>query len=35
MVAREAGFTDQAHLVREFRALLGETPGAFAARAGR
>lgn len=28
-LALEAGFSDQAHLVNEFRALLGCTPGAF------
>ena len=32
--AADAGYVDQAHLTRECRALLGETPGAFAARAG-
>ncbi|HWH41062.1 MAG TPA: helix-turn-helix domain-containing protein [Usitatibacter sp.] len=30
-LAYEAGFADQAHLVREFRALAGLTPGDFAA----
>ncbi|WP_417515338.1 helix-turn-helix domain-containing protein [Minwuia sp.] len=28
-IAHEAGYADQAHLVREFRALSGETPTAF------
>jgi AraC-like DNA-binding protein len=28
-VAAEAGFHDQSHLTRHFRALLGTTPGAF------
>jgi AraC-like DNA-binding protein len=31
-VAHRAGFADQAHLTREVRALLGETPSAWAAR---
>jgi len=31
-VAARAGFTDQAHMIREFRGLLGETPGRWAAR---
>ena len=30
-VAAEVGFVDQAHLTRRFRALLGTTPGRFAA----
>ena len=30
--AAEAGYADQSHLVREFRALLGETPTEFLAR---
>ena len=29
-LARELGFSDQAHLVREFRAALGQTPAAYA-----
>lgn len=29
-VARELGFADQAHLVRDFRSALGETPAAYA-----
>ncbi|MFK2904456.1 AraC family transcriptional regulator [Dyella ginsengisoli] len=33
-VAADGGFTDQAHLVREFRAFSGLTPGAFMARRG-
>lgn len=31
-VARELGFSDQAHLVREFHAAIGETPEAYARR---
>lgn len=31
-VAGELGFSDQAHLVREFRAAIGETPEAYARR---
>ncbi|MFC5065994.1 helix-turn-helix domain-containing protein [Actinomycetospora atypica] len=31
-VAAELGFADQAHLVREFTALVGESPTAYAAR---
>lgn len=31
-VAARTGFADQAHLVREFHDLLGETPGAFIRR---
>ncbi len=34
-IAARHGYADQAHLVREFRRLLGITPGAFAAHAGR
>lgn len=33
-VAAEAGFHDQAHLVNEFRALCGLTPGQYAAERG-
>ena len=33
-VAMEAGFYDQSHLTRDFVALAGMTPGAYAARAG-
>ncbi|HET6432515.1 helix-turn-helix domain-containing protein [Dyella sp.] len=33
-VAADGGFTDQAHLVREFRAFSGLTPTAFMARRG-
>jgi AraC-like DNA-binding protein len=32
-IAAATGFADQPHLVRDFRALLGESPGAFLARA--
>ena len=32
-VAYAAGYADQAHLTRELRALLGETPSAWQARA--
>jgi len=28
-VVEACGFYDQAHLIREFRALVGTTPGAF------
>jgi transcriptional regulator GlxA family with amidase domain len=28
-VAAAAGFHDQSHLTRQFRALLGTTPGAY------
>lgn len=31
-IAAELGYSDQAHLVREFRAALGVTPAAYAAR---
>jgi AraC-like DNA-binding protein len=31
-VAQASGFADQSHLTREMQALLGETPGAWAAR---
>ncbi|MAC27483.1 MAG: hypothetical protein CMH59_13550 [Myxococcales bacterium] len=31
-MAAEAGYADQAHLIREFRALTGMTPTAYAAR---
>ena len=30
--AHELGYTDQAHLTRDFRAATGLTPGRFAAR---
>ncbi|MGD2071378.1 MAG: helix-turn-helix transcriptional regulator [Gemmatimonadota bacterium] len=33
-VAMASGYADQPHLIREFRRLLGETPGAWQARAG-
>jgi AraC-like DNA-binding protein len=32
-IAADCGFSDQPHLVREFRALLGESPSTFVARA--
>ncbi|HZS61581.1 MAG TPA: helix-turn-helix domain-containing protein [Gemmatimonadaceae bacterium] len=32
-IAANAGFTDQAHLIREFQSLLGETPTAWGRRA--
>lgn len=32
-IASDAGFYDQSHLIAEFRALVGLTPGAFLARA--
>jgi AraC-like DNA-binding protein len=31
-IAAESGYADQAHLVREFSALAGETPTAWARR---
>ena len=31
-VAAEAGYTDQAHLIRDFKDLVGETPARFVAR---
>jgi AraC-like DNA-binding protein len=31
-IAAASGYADQSHLVREFRALLGEAPGAFMRR---
>jgi transcriptional regulator GlxA family with amidase domain len=34
-IAYDAGYADQAHLVREFRALAGVTPGAYARERGR
>ena len=34
-IAAEAGYYDQAHLIAEFRQLVGLTPGAFFDRAGR
>ena len=34
-IAATTGYSDQAHLVREFGALLGETPGRFHARGAR
>ena len=30
MLAIEAGFSDQAHLIREFRQLVGTTPASYA-----
>jgi AraC-like DNA-binding protein len=32
LIAADAGYADQAHLVREFRALAGERPGSWARR---
>lgn len=32
MISNAAGFTDQAHMIREFHALLGETPRQFCSR---
>ena len=34
-IALGAGFADQAHLIREMRALLGETPSAWSSRGSR
>jgi AraC-like DNA-binding protein len=34
-IAADAGYYDQAHLIAEFRRLVGLTPGAFFKRAGR
>jgi AraC-like DNA-binding protein len=31
-IATEAGYYDQAHLIAEFRQLIGVTPGAFQRR---
>ncbi|WP_437986150.1 helix-turn-helix domain-containing protein [Sorangium sp. So ce117] len=33
-IARDAGYYDQAHLIADFRELVGLTPGAFVKRAG-
>jgi AraC-like DNA-binding protein len=33
-IAADAGYYDQAHLIADFRALVGLTPGAYAKRAG-
>lgn len=33
-IARDAGYYDQAHLIADFRELIGLTPGAFARRGG-
>jgi transcriptional regulator GlxA family with amidase domain len=34
-LASELGYFDQAHLIRDFRAQLGETPAAYAATCAR
>jgi AraC-like DNA-binding protein len=33
-IAADVGYYDQAHLIADFRDLVGLTPGAFAKRAG-
>jgi len=33
-IAQDAGYYDQAHLIADFRQLVGLTPGAFQKRAG-